>query len=520
MKAQKVWISAIVLAMLAAPGAAIGQPYPVGTAFTYQGRLLDGGVPAEGDYDFEFTLYDDPAAGSVVASPISKDDEPVDYGLFTVVLDFGGGVFNGDARWLQVAVRPGSSGPGDPYTLLSPRQPLTAAPYALYALDGPGSGGYWTLNGNDIYYNAGNVGIRTTGPVYPLEVHNNGTTGQILRLVSDQTLGYIQFREGSTTRAYLGYGDAGGLLTNAIADSFAIDGMSTALHFAVDSDATRGITIDTNGNVGIGLTTPSTPLHVSGGVDSALAVFINDNNASGDTGCIYAVGDAYGTGTGEGFAAYFSGVGGSTSGSAYGITTYAQAQGSSTAYGIYSAASTSGIGYAFYGVGDGYFSGNVGIGTSTPTYRLELPNIASTAGRGRANSWVTYSSREEKEDIAALRAEDYAGVLKEIMEMDLVYYRYKNQEDDRRYLGVVAEEAPEQVVTPDRKGLSLSEFAAFAMAGLKAQQAEIEAQQALIEEKDCQIVDVQIQVKETQARLAELEALMARLSDPKDGGAR
>jgi hypothetical protein len=111
-------------------------------------------------------------------------------------------------------------------------------------------------------------------------------------------------------------------------------------------------------------------------------------------------------------------------------------------------------------------------------------------------------------------------VLKEIMEMDLVYYRYKNQEDDRRYLGVVAEEAPEQVVTPDRKGLSLSEFAAFAMAGLKAQQAEIEAQQALIEEKDCQIVDVQIQVKETQARLAELEALMARLSDPKDGGAR
>jgi len=119
-------------------------------------------------------------------------------------------------------------------------------------------------------------------------------------------------------------------------------------------------------------------------------------------------------------------------------------------------------------------SGNVGIGTTSPGYRLELPNIASTAGRGRANQWVTYSSREEKRDIAALEAEDYAAVLKEILEMDLVYYRYKNQEDERRYLGVVAEEAPEQVVTSDRKGLSLSEFAAFVMAGLKAQQAEIE----------------------------------------------
>ena len=123
MKGQKVWISAIVLAMLAAPGAAIGQPYPVGTAFTYQGRLLDGGVPAEGDYDFEFTLYDDPAAGSVVAGPITKDDWPVAYGLFTAPLDFGSDVFTGVARWLRIGVRPWDS--TGAYTYLSPRQELT-----------------------------------------------------------------------------------------------------------------------------------------------------------------------------------------------------------------------------------------------------------------------------------------------------------------------------------------------------------------------------------------------------------
>ena len=65
--------------------------------------------------------------------------------------------------------------------------------------------------------------------------------------------------------------------------------------------------------------------------------------------------------------------------------------------------------------------------------------------------------------------------------MDLVYYRYRNQEDDRLYLGVIAEDAPEQIVTSDRAGLSLSEFTAFTMAGLKAQQEQIEALQEEID---------------------------------------
>ena len=138
------------------------------------------------------------------------------------------------------------------------------------------------------------------------------------------------------------------------------------------------------------------------------------------------------------------------------------------------ARSTHSSGHAGYFEGNVTITGYVGIGDSSPTYRLELPNTASAAGQGRANQWVTYSSKEYKKEITALEAEDYADVLKEILNMDLVYYHYQNQEDDRRYLGVIAEDAPEQVVTPDKKGLSLSEFAAFAIAGLKAQQAEIE----------------------------------------------
>jgi hypothetical protein len=60
---------------------------------------------------------------------------PVTDGLFTVQLnaggDFGANAFNGDERWLQISVN-GSA--------LSPRQSLTPAPYALYALKAPWSG--------------------------------------------------------------------------------------------------------------------------------------------------------------------------------------------------------------------------------------------------------------------------------------------------------------------------------------------------------------------------------------------
>ncbi len=47
------------IASIAVLGAVLPQVHadPVSTAFTYQGRLVDGGNPANGLYDFEFTLY-------------------------------------------------------------------------------------------------------------------------------------------------------------------------------------------------------------------------------------------------------------------------------------------------------------------------------------------------------------------------------------------------------------------------------------------------------------------------------
>lgn len=103
----------------------------LGTGFTYQGRLTDAGSPANGSYDLRFILYDAETAGSAVGSTVTKEDVAVSNGLFSVDLDFGAAAFNGDARWVEIAVRPGSS--TGSHTVLSPRQPISPAPYALFA---------------------------------------------------------------------------------------------------------------------------------------------------------------------------------------------------------------------------------------------------------------------------------------------------------------------------------------------------------------------------------------------------
>lgn len=103
----------------------------IGTAFTYQGSLTEGGSPASGSYDFRFTLYDAAAAGNPVGALILLEEVAVEGGIFTVQLDFGD-VFDGTAYWLEIAVRPGAS-TGE-YTLLAPRQALTPSPYAVFAL--------------------------------------------------------------------------------------------------------------------------------------------------------------------------------------------------------------------------------------------------------------------------------------------------------------------------------------------------------------------------------------------------
>jgi len=148
--------STVTLALLSG---GVSHADPMGSAFTYQGQLDDAGAPASGDFDFTFELHDHPDNGSQVGGTVIVDDHPVSNGLFTVKLDFGFSAFDGEALWLEVGVRAGSS--TGAYTTLAPRQELTPSAYAIYAEHADTVGGY-TLSGLDArYVNEGQQGSVT-----------------------------------------------------------------------------------------------------------------------------------------------------------------------------------------------------------------------------------------------------------------------------------------------------------------------------------------------------------------------
>ena len=100
-----------------------------GTVFTYEGKLSQNGVPFSGTAEIAPSLWDAPANGNLVGT-----NNPgtflvaVSNGVFTASLDFGSAPFAGGApRWLQLGVRTTA----DPFSILTPLQPITATPYAI-----------------------------------------------------------------------------------------------------------------------------------------------------------------------------------------------------------------------------------------------------------------------------------------------------------------------------------------------------------------------------------------------------
>jgi hypothetical protein len=137
------------------------QAVPLGTAITYQGQLKQSGVPYGGTADLIFTLYPAASGGAVVAGPVTLTNVSVVNGLFTVQLDFGSAAYAGDARWLEIQVTTPSGNAS--YVTLSPRQALTATPYALFALDAAAATNATQLNGQpaSFYQDASNINSGT-----------------------------------------------------------------------------------------------------------------------------------------------------------------------------------------------------------------------------------------------------------------------------------------------------------------------------------------------------------------------
>ena len=82
---------AVALVILLGATAASAQT----TSFTYQGRLTDGGTPANGNYDLQFALWTSLTNGVQVGSTQTSNTVAVSNGVFTVSLDFGANAFPG-----------------------------------------------------------------------------------------------------------------------------------------------------------------------------------------------------------------------------------------------------------------------------------------------------------------------------------------------------------------------------------------------------------------------------------------
>jgi hypothetical protein len=112
------WIFVVALVTLAVANVANAQgPAPraprvaLGTAFTYQGQLKQGGAPVSGACDLQFGLWDDATVGTQIGTTQTAPSVSVTTGLFTTQIDFGAGAFDGNARWLEIGVRcPAGSG--------------------------------------------------------------------------------------------------------------------------------------------------------------------------------------------------------------------------------------------------------------------------------------------------------------------------------------------------------------------------------------------------------------------------
>ena len=108
-------------------------PATAQTQLTYQGEIQIQDVPAEGELDFRFQLFNAPVGGAAVGPQIQLEAVEVSSGLFTVPLDFGD-VFDGTPLFLEIQVKETSD--LGPFQVLSPRRSITSATTASFAMVG------------------------------------------------------------------------------------------------------------------------------------------------------------------------------------------------------------------------------------------------------------------------------------------------------------------------------------------------------------------------------------------------
>ncbi|MGA1871767.1 MAG: tail fiber domain-containing protein [bacterium] len=248
----------------------------------YEGKLTDlAGSPLNGTYEMIFYLYDMETGGTALWS--EQQSVTIGDGIFNVRLgaaqSFPAEAFNNNELYLEVTIKKSVT---EPFEILSPRYRLVSTAFAIKAHDadtvdgkhaselGTGEGHSLDAADNDptdaLYVDdEGNVGIGTTVPDAPLEVHKEGTGIQTALILENTN----SAAEGQGVRMdFRGYNDGGIGSINAIYEEVPGDGIfeNSCMTFTTrtHNGGSEKMRITSSGNVGIGTTNPTQKLHVRG----------------------------------------------------------------------------------------------------------------------------------------------------------------------------------------------------------------------------------------------------------------
>ncbi len=295
------------------------------TVFTYQGRLMDGSGPANGNYEFQMSISDQATNGATIAGPIVVP-ATASNGLFTLPLDFGSAAFPGDDRWLQLSVRTNGA---SAFITLFPSQPLTPMPYTIHSANSAMASGVVAGSINNLSLADGSI---TSAKLAPGAVSQLGTPGgsvsNAVQVTVDGSIGIGTSAPRSTLEVAgtvtaqgsvtidANNANSGSLVPGLLFGSSGLEGIASERAGGGNLDGldfyTEGIaqmSLASYGYLGIGTNAPQYPLHVNNsghlvsGFESSSTVgtwlSIGNDSAGGELWNFISTGAANGEGTGK-----------------------------------------------------------------------------------------------------------------------------------------------------------------------------------------------------------------------------
>jgi len=106
--------------------------------------------------------------------------------------------------------------------------------------------------------------------------------------------------------------------------------------------------------------------------------------------------------------------------------------------------------------------GNLGVGMNDSNYKLYVD------GEIGAEGFVNISTRSAKKDIGYVTNNQKSSIFESIRDIKVAQYRYNNELDNTPlHLGLIAEEAPPEILSVSGKGVDLYKFSSFMLLGVQ-----------------------------------------------------